>query len=302
MVVQKTELDRLAVVMMVTMCVVLGVQNVVVKIGNSGISPLWQSGLRSTGAAILLFAWAAWRGLPLLKRDGTLWPGIVSGVLFAGEFAMIYMALRYTDASRGVIFLYTAPFFVALGARWWLPQETMRWPQWAGMALAFSGVLLLFGENLLKGSGDAWIGDLMMVVGALFWASTTLVVKATALARVAPEKTLLYQLSVSAPVLLGLSLLAGEAGVFAPSAGVWAALAYQTVIVATIGYLAWFWLIRRYPTTRISSFSFLTPVMGVLAGVVLLDEPLTPAIMSAIALVGVGIWLANRPVPVRDAG
>lgn len=293
--VQKTELDRLAVVMMVLMCAVLGVQNVVVKLGNEGISPIWQSGLRSAGAAVLVWAWAQWRGIRLWDADGTLWPGVATGVLFAAEFGMIFTALQFTDASRGVIFLYAAPFFVALGSLWWLPNENMRKPQWLGMALAFAGVLLLFGENLLRPAGQAWIGDLMMLVGAFFWAATTLTVKATVLARSAPEKTLLYQLGVSALVLPLLSLAFGEAGVFAPSARVWASLAYQIVVVASGAYLAWFWLIRRYPATRISSFSFLTPVMGVLAGVVLLDEPLTPLIVLALLLVGAGIWIANRP-------
>lgn len=292
---QKTELDRVAVIMMVLMCAILGVQNVAVKIGNEGISPLWQSGLRSLGATVLVWAWAQSRGLPLWASDGTLWPGLIAGLLFAGEFGMIFTALQYTDASRGVIFLYTAPFFVALGALLWLPGERMRRGQWAGMLMAFSGILLLFGEHLIRPSGSAWIGDLMMIAAAMMWAATTLVVKASSLSRISPEKTLLYQLGVSALVLPLASILLGERGVFAATPAVLASLAYQTVVVASGAYLAWFWLIRRYPATRISSFSFLTPVMGVLAGVVLLDEPLTATILLALILVGFGIWVANRP-------
>ncbi|MFN3988304.1 MAG: DMT family transporter [Rhodocyclaceae bacterium] len=291
---QHAELDRVAVITMVVMCAILGMQNVVVKIGNEGISPIWQSGLRSLGATVLVWAWAKLRGIRLWEADGSLWPGMLAGVLFAAEFGLIFSALLYTDASRGVIFLYTAPFFVALGALWLLPNERMRRAQWTGMALAFGGVLLLFGDNLLRPVGRAWIGDLMMLVAALFWAATTLTVKATAMARIAPEKTLIYQLGISALVLPLLSLAFGERGVFAPSALVWASLFYQTVVVATGAYLAWFWLIRRYPATRISSFSFLTPVMGVLAGILFLGEPLTFTIVVAMGLVGAGIWVANR--------
>lgn len=291
---QHAELDRVAVITMVVMCAILGMQNVVVKIGNEGISPIWQSGLRSIGATVLVWAWAKLRGIRLWDADGSLWPGMLAGVLFAAEFGLIFTALLYTDASRGVIFLYTAPFFVALGALWLLPNERMRRAQWTGMALAFGGVLLLFGDNLLRPVGRAWIGDLMMLVAALFWAATTLTVKATALSRIAPEKTLIYQLGISAVVLPLLSLAFGERGVFAPSTLVWASLFYQTVVVATGAYLAWFWLIRRYPATRISSFSFLTPVMGVLAGILFLGEPLTVTIVVAMGLVGAGIWVANR--------
>jgi drug/metabolite transporter (DMT)-like permease len=291
----KVELDRLAMLMMIVLCTIWGTQQVFVKLGNEGISPLWQSGLRSIGACVLVFAWARLRGVKLFEDDATLWPGLLAGALFAAEFALLFSALEFTSASRGVIFLYTAPFFVALGARWLLPGEHMRRAQWTGMALAFSGVVALFGENLLVPGGQAWIGDLMMLLAAMLWAATTLTIKASSLTRVAAEKTVLYQLAVSALVLPLLALALDEPGVFAPSALVWVSLAFQIVVIATASYLAWFWLIRHYPATRLSSFSFLTPVMGVLAGVVFLGEPFTPLVMLALGLVGAGIWVANRP-------
>ncbi|MBP8024557.1 MAG: DMT family transporter, partial [Chromatiaceae bacterium] len=189
----------------------------------------------------------------------------------------------------------TAPFFVALGARWFLPGERMRRAQWGGMALAFIGVVLLFGEHLWLPADQAWIGDLMILGAAMLWAATTLAVKASALGRSSAEKILLYQLAISAVLLPPLSIAMGEPGVFAPTPLVWANLFFQAVIVAGASYLGWFWLIRHYPATRLSSFSFLTPVMGVLASVLLLDEPLTPTIFAALFLVGAGIWIANRP-------
>ncbi len=291
----KTELDRFAIGLMVILCMTWGLQQVAVKVASAGISPLWQAGLRSLGAALLVWAWAGLRRIPLFERDATLVPGVAAGALFAAEFAFVYYGLQFTSASRGVIFLYTAPFFVALGARWLLPNESMRAAQWLGMALAFAGVLVLFGENLLRPAGQAWIGDLMMLVAAMFWAATTLTVKASVLNRAAAEKTLLYQLGVSAPLLLLAAVALGEPGVFAPGALVVASLAFQTVMVAGISFLVWFWLVRQYPATRLSSFSFMTPVMGVLAGGVLLGEPLTPAVSAALLLVGAGIWVANRP-------
>jgi drug/metabolite transporter (DMT)-like permease len=291
----RPQLDRLAIVMMVVLCTIWGLQQAAIKVANAGISPLWQAGLRSLGATLLVLAWARLRGVRLSEADGTLAPGLLAGLLFAAEFALIFGALQYTTASRGVIFLYTAPFMVALGAVWLLPHEHMRRAQWAGMALAFAGVLALFGESLLRPAGEAWIGDLMMLLAAVAWAATTLTVKVTRLARASAEKTLLYQLAVSALALLPLSLAFGEPGVFASTTAVWTSLTFQIVIVAAASYLAWFWLISQYPATRLSSFSFLTPVMGVLAGALLLDETLTPAIYLALTLVGAGIWIANRP-------
>ena len=291
----KTELDRLAIGLMVLFCTIWGLQQVAIKLASAGISPIWQAGLRSIGASVIVLLWSWLRGVRLWARDGTLWPGVLAGLLFATEFALIFLGLEYTTASRGVIFLYTAPFFVALAARWLLPLEQMRRAQWAGMALAFVGILVLFGEHLFAPADKAWIGDLMIVFAAMFWAATTLTVKASALARASAEKTLLYQLAVSALALPLLSLALGEPGVFAPTPVVWASLLFQVVIVAGASYLGWFWLIRQYPATRLSSFSFLTPVMGVLAGGVLLGEALTPAVFAALGLVGAGIWVANRP-------
>ena len=291
----KHELDRLAIGLMVVFCSIWGLQQVAIKVANAGISPVWQAGMRSLGATATILLWVLFRRVKLFERDGTWWPGLLVGLLFSGEFALIFLGLDYTPASRGVIFLYTAPFFVALGARWFLPGERMRRAQWGGMALAFIGVVLLFGEHLWLPADQAWIGDLMILGAAMLWAATTLAVKASALGRSSAEKILLYQLAISAVLLPPLSMAMGEPGVFAPTPLVWANLFFQAVIVAGASYLGWFWLIRHYPATRLSSFSFLTPVMGVLASILLLDEPLTPTIFAALFLVGAGIWIANRP-------
>ena len=290
----KDHLDRLAMGLLVVLCAIWGVQQVAIKVANAGISPVFQSGLRSLGATVLVGAWALARRVPLFERDGTLAAGLLAASLFAGEFALIYWGLTFTGASRGVIFLYTAPFFVALGALVLLPEERMRRGQWLGMGLAFIGILALFGENLLRPRAGAWIGDLMFLGAAAFWAATTLAIKASPLARVAPEKTLLYQLAGSTLLLPLCSLALGEPGIVALTPSVLASLAFQVVVVAAASYLAWFWLIRHYPATRLSSFSFLTPVFGVLAGGLLLGETLTPAVWAALALVGAGIWVANR--------
>ena len=291
----KHELDRLAIGLMVLFCSIWGLQQVAIKVANAGISPVWQAGMRSLGATATILLWVLLRRVRLFEHDGTWWPGLLVGLLFSGEFALIFLGLDYTPASRGVIFLYTAPFFVALGARWFLPGERMRRAQWGGMALAFIGVVLLFGEHLWLPADQAWIGDLMILGAAMLWAATTLAVKASALGRSSAEKILLYQLAISAVLLPPLSMAMGEPGVFAPTPLVWANLFFQAVIVAGASYLGWFWLIRHYPATRLSSFSFLTPVMGVLASILLLDEPLTPTIFAALFLVGAGIWIANRP-------
>jgi len=291
---RKTHLDSTAMALMVVLCAAWGLQQVAIKVANAGISPVWQASLRSIGAAALVWAWASYKGIRLFGRDGTLGAGLLSAALFAGEFAFIYWGLNYTAASRGVVFLYTAPFMIALGAHWFLPGERLRPLQWLGLACAFAGVLAAFGESLGLPTKSQFLGDAMLFVAAVLWAATTLVIKGSVLAKVSPAKTLFYQLAGSALALPFVSMALGEPGVIALTPLVLASLAYQTVLVAFASYLAWFWLVATYPAGRLAAFSFLTPIFGVLAGALLLGERISTALGAALGLVAFGIWLVNR--------
>jgi len=292
---EKYALDRTAMLLLVILCASWGLQQVTMKIANRGISPVWQSGLRSIGSALLLMIWMAARRQPLLKRDGTLWYGIVAGLLFAMEFLLVYWGLEYTNASRAVIFLYLSPFVVAVGAHRFVPGETLRVVQVAGLFCAFAGILAVFSESLTLPTHRMLIGDAMLAAAAVFWGATTVLIKASPLANIAPSRTLFYQLSVSAAVLPLGSRAMGEPGIVRMTPLIAGCLAYQIVWVAFITYLAWFWLIRHYPASRLASFTFLTPLFGVIAGGTLLDEPVTPLLLLGLVLVGTGIYLVNRP-------
>ncbi|MBZ0142052.1 MAG: DMT family transporter [Rhodocyclaceae bacterium] len=292
---RRTHLDTTAMALMVVLCASWGLQQVAIKVANAGISPVWQASLRSIGAALLVWAWATHKDIRLFGRDGTLPAGLLSAALFAGEFAFIYWGLNYTTASRGVVFLYTAPFMIALGAHWFLPGEKLRALQWLGLACAFAGILAAFGESLGLPEKSQLLGDGMLLLAAVLWAATTLVIKGSRLAKVSPAKTLFYQLAGSAVVLPFVSLALGEPGVIALSPLVLTAVAYQTVLVAFASYLAWFWLVSTYPAGRLAAFSFLTPLFGVMAGALLLGERVSTHLALALALVVLGIWLVNRP-------
>lgn len=287
-------LDLAAMLLMVALCALWGMNQVSIKVANAGISPVLQAGLRSAAATVLLWAWSRRRGVALFRRDGSLWLGTLIAVLFAGEFTLLYYSLEFTNASRVVIFLYIAPFVVALGGHLAIPGERLRLVHVLGLVSAFVGVAAAFAEALRLPTHRELIGDAMALGAAVFWGATTVTVKATRLARVTPEKVLFYQLAGSAVLLLLLSPALGERGIFAPTSLVLGAFLYQAVIVAGMSYLAWFWLIGRYPAFKLSAFSFLTPLFGVLAGGILLGEPITPALTMALALVGVGIYLVNR--------
>jgi drug/metabolite transporter (DMT)-like permease len=272
-----------------------GFNNVAIKLAIHDIPPLIQSSARSAIAAILVGAWTQARGIPLFKRDGTLRAGILAGVLFALEFLLIYRGLVWTTATRGVLFLYLAPFFIVIGSRWLIPGDHFHVSQWLGLLLSFVGIVIAFGLPTPAADSRQVLGDLMLVGGAAAWAATTLTIKASALNRISAEKTLLYQLVVSAP-LLGLgAIVFGERITATPSAVAIGAFAYQTIYVVSITFTIWFVLVVRYSAARLSVFTFLAPLFGVAAGHLVLGEPLTPAFAVAVVLVAAGLLLVNRP-------
>ena len=272
-----------------------GFNNVAIKLAIHDIPPLIQSSARSLIAALLVGIWTQARGIPLFKRDGTLAAGILAGFLFALEFLLIYRGLVWTTATRGVLFLYLAPFFVVIGSRWLVPGDHFRVSQWLGLLLSFLGIVIAFGLPTPASDPRQILGDLMLVGGAAAWAATTLIIKASALNRISAEKTLLYQLVVSAPLLGIGAIIFGERMVGAPSALALGAFAYQTVHVVSITFTIWFVLVVRYSAARLSVFTFLAPLFGVAAGRLVLNEPLTPAFAVAVALVAAGLLLVNRP-------
>lgn len=298
----KATLDLRAMATLVILCASWGLAQVAIKFANQGVSPVLQAGVRSLGASLLVWVWMLIRREPLFKKDGTLWWGILIGVLFSGEFLLIYWGLDFTSASRAVVFLYTMPFVVALGAQFLIPGERLRMNQVAGLCCAFIGVVVAFSEHIGLADYGMLIGDLMLFGAAVLWGSVTILIKITPLSPIRPSKTLFYQLAVSALVLPPASWAMGEPGIVSVSPMIAASIVYQTVWVAAITYLAWFWLVQNYPAPRLTSFSFLTPLFGVLLGVVLLKEDLTSALLLALVLVCLGIYLVNRPAGTRAVG
>lgn len=299
---RKTHLDRRAIALLLLCAALWGLGQVATKVALTEIAPLTQAALRSAGAALLLVGWMRWRGLDVRPSADTRRGGLLAGLLFAGEFACIFVGLQYTSASRMVVFLYLAPFVVAIGMPLIAHSERLdRW-QALGLAGAFAGVVWAFAEGFARpAAGDRqWLGDLLGIAAAALWGGTTLVVRGSALGRARAEVALLYQLAVSALALAIDAVAAGEPWpAHLTGASLWP-LAFQTVVISFASYLVWFWLVRHYPATRISVFTLLTPPAGLVAGVLLLGEPLTLRIVIALVAVCVGSAVVNRP-PRRGA-
>lgn len=286
-----------AAALMLMLCVSWGFNQIAIKLALPDIPPMLQATIRSTGALPVLLLVARLRGVKLFERDGTLGAGLFAGVLFGFEFVLIYRGLLLTTASRAVVFLYTAPFFVALGSYQFL-GERLRASQWGGLALSFAGVALAIGVPQADVDANVLWGDLMVVGGGALWAATTLVAKGTALRRAAPEKALGYQVALSVPILALAAWFSGETLTRVPGPLALSLVIYQAIWVVGLTFLIWFALVQAYSASKLSAFTFITPLFGVVASYFIMHDTLTLAFGAAALLVIAGLYLVNRPSPV----
>lgn len=293
---ERKALDQTASSLMIVLCMVWGLQQVILKMAASDISPLMQIALRSGLAALLLLPLVLLDQKSQLMNPKNVKAGALVAVLFSLEFFLLAQALQLTSASHAVVLLYTAPIFVALGLHWKLPSERLTILQWTGIGIAFIGIVVTFirpqqiGVNTFQ-QQMLW-GDLYALAAAIAWAATTVTVRLSSLAQAAVTQTLFYQLAGSFILLLGLAFFMGQAVVqWTPL--VIGSLAFHTLIVSFASFLAWFWLLRNYLASRLGVFSFLTPLFGIIFGVWLLDENIEANFIFGTALVLLGILVVS---------
>ncbi|AFM25043.1 DMT family transporter [Desulfomonile tiedjei] len=284
------------VLLLVLMSFLWGGNMIAIKISNQGIPPIMAAAVRSVFASLFL-----WMFMRLLGEDPFfprrhLMHGVAIGSLFGLEFLLLYWGTAYTDASRAIIILYTHPFWVALGAHLLIPEDRLTFAKTAGLILAFFGVVSVFGSRPNVYNANAWVGDLMEIGAGALWAATTIYIKRFVLSTEATHyQTLFAQLFFSIPVLVGGSLLLEWGRPLHFPSQVLISLFYQVVIIATISYVLWFWMIHRYQVSRLAAFTFLAPLFGVLLSWLMLGESLSPLLLLGLSLVAIGIYLVNRP-------
>ena len=293
---RKLRLDTFAIALLVFLCFLWGLNQVAAKAAIPEVPPLWQAASRSVCGALLVWLWARFRGISMLDKDATLRPGLLAGALFAAEFLCIYIGLAFTTASRMVVFIYIAPFVVAMGMPFIARSERLSRPQMAGLVLAFAGVAWAFAEGFTQPAAGPHqlFGDALGVMAGVLWGATTLAIRSSKLSVASAEKTLLYQLAVSGVLLTLAALVKGTPLPTTLSMLAWSSMGFQIVVVTAFSYMIWFWLIRTYAATQLASFTLLTPVFGLLLGAMLLGEPITARLLTALAAVAFGIVLVNR--------
>lgn len=285
-----------AIALMLMLCLTWGFNQIAVKLVLPDIPPMLQATIRSMGALPVLFIIGTLRGVNFFENDRTWKPGLVAGLMFGIEFVLIFQGLHFTTASRAVVFLYTAPFFVALGS-YQVLGERLGGSQWLGLAISFAGVALAIGVPQPNVDSHVLLGDLMIVGGAALWAATTLAAKGTRLRFAAPEKALGYQVATSIPILGTAAWLFGESITHTPSPLSLGLMAFQAIWVVGTTFTLWFALVRIYSASKLSAFTFITPLFGVVGSYFIMHDTLSLAFGAAAVLVIVGLFLVNRPSP-----
>jgi drug/metabolite transporter (DMT)-like permease len=266
-----------------------------VKIAARDIAPLFMAGIRSLVASLCLYIWMKARGLALFPSKLVLSHGIVAGLLFGFEFGLIFVGLQYTMASRGYVLLYTAPFFAAVGAHFFLVGDRLNIWKVSGLMLAFSGVVILFMKKIGAFSFEALPGDALFIVAGAAWGATTVYIKKFLTLKTDPLQILFYQLFFSTPFLLAISFMVERPIISGFSLATGFSLFYQCIIVAFLSYLVWFVLVSRYPVSLLHAFSFFTPVFGVIfSGLLMLRESVGVNLILALILVSMGMVLVNH--------
>lgn len=284
-------MDGQAVLLMLMCCSIWAVQQIGLKITAADAPPVLQIGLRSGIAAACVLVLIAIRRERISLARNLLVAGVGAGLVFSIEFVLVGESIKFTSASHVVVFLYTAPIFAALGLHWLLPSERLAPMQWAGIAIASAGIAIAFLGHETSESQDLpqmLLGDIFALLGGACWGLSTVIIRGTALSRAPGAHTLFYQLATGFVCMTAAAILMGQ-GYIIPGPAVFANIAFQGFIVSFFSYLVWFQLLTRYKAGQLGVFSFLTPILGVVAGIVLLGEPLTREFVIGAVCVLAGI-------------
>ena len=271
-----------------------GLNALSIKVLTQDLPPLLAVALRGDIAVLFLLAIALVRRQPLWPGLRLFWHSVACGLLFGIEFIFFYKGAPYTTGGHISIFINTAPFFVAVGAHYFLEGDRMNPRRWGGLMLAFSGVVVIFWDDLFVQKTGLWRGDVMVLIASMLWGATTLYIKRYMAQGMDGFQLLFWQLLISTPLLLVSSWLTEAPGTADFNWSATGNLFFQGVVIVGFSYMAWMTLLRRYPASAMQSFTFLTPVWGVVLGAVLLGETVTLATVGGMALVGGGLVLVNR--------
>ena len=288
---ENVEVTLLPGLFIVLLTVIFGGNAVAIKLALSGMGPLTTAGLRFALAAAAIAAWASITGRSFRLRSGQWRQILIVAAAFTLQLALFYLGLERTYASRGVLISNLLPFFVLFLSHWFIPGERITWKKAVGIILGFAGVATLFtgARGLTAGLHT---GDPIIFVAVMLWSGNVVYTKRI-IKDYSPFHLVFYPMVFSVPLFLGAAFIWDPAMIVALTPTVVGAFVYQGLISAAFGFVAWSTMLKRFGASTLHSFVFIMPIAGVVFSGLLLDEPITPNIVIAMALIAAGILLVH---------
>jgi drug/metabolite transporter (DMT)-like permease len=267
--------------------------NVSIKVSLGGLPPLAIAGIRFAVATLVLGIWARISGerLGISRRDAL--PLFLLSLVFVVQIWLMNLGTGFTLASRATLFISTSPFFTVILADRFVSGDKVSLAKIAGITVAFSGVLLVFGEGLARNDIKYLLGDLVILVSSVTLGLRNIFTKR--LVETIPAiKLVFWQGLVAVPLFLLLSGLMERNATYTFSPAVLLSLAYQAIVIGVFCFVVQTKLIEKYRVSAVSAFASFTPISGAFLSVIVLGERLSPMILLAALLVGAGVFLVNR--------
>lgn len=285
------EMTLLSGVFIVFLTVIFGGNAVAIKLALTGMGPMTTAGLRFALAALTIACWARLTGRSFRILPGQVFQLLVVSVGFTIQLCLFYLGLDRTYASRGVLISNLLPFFVLFLSHRFIPGERITWKKMVGILLGFSGVAVMFGDGQ-ELSGLLHGGDLIILGAVSLWSCNVVYTKRI-INDYPPFHLVLYPMLFSAPVFLCAGFLWDDRMLFNLNLTVIGAYAYQSLVSAAFGFVAWSTMLQRYGASTLHSFVFIMPISGVIFSGLVLREPITPNLIVALVLIAVGILIVH---------
>ena len=289
---------------LVMVCVIFGANAVAIKIGMTGIGTFTAAAIRFALGALVIYSWARLTGRSFHVKTKDIGPLLILCGLVTTQLSLFYLGLSKTLASRGALVVNVVPFLVLIFAHFFIPGDRITIRKSMGMLLGFGGVALVMADNGAVGGG--WrAGDSIVFCAAICWAASAVFTKRV-IHRYDPFQLVLYPLIFAVPVQFLEGWLWDAPMISHLNGRIVTALLYQSLACTAFGLVLWNTMLNRYGASILHTFVFIVPVVGVAAGGLILDEPITGRLIAAVVLVALGIGLVNirtgRSIPTSPVG
>ncbi len=288
---QNDDMTVKAAALTIFLCIVFGANTVAIKLCLTGLGAFTAAGIRFAIAAVVIYLWARLRKAPLALNKEQFSQMLILSAIFVVQLSCFYLGIGRTTASHGALLSNVLPFIVLVLAHFFIPGDTISLKKGIGITLGFAGVFVLFFDRQDL-TGDVKTGDLIVLMAVILWSSSAVYVKRIISGYNVAQITL-YPIVFGTPFFFIGAFLWDPRMIGDLNATVITALLYQALISASFGFIAWNGLLQRFGATALHSFVFIMPLSGVLAGVLMLGEPVTPHLVASISFIVAGVIIVN---------